>query len=308
MQIGILESDDFSSKALAILGELGTVEKYNDGSVQEFLLDKEVLFIRLGHQINTELLKMVPRLKYLCSPTTGHNHIDMDELVNRSITLLSLQGERDFLMSIRATPEHTLGLVLALLRNYRQAFLSLGNNRWDRDSCRGYELYGNTVGIIGFGRVGYILNSYLQAFGAEVYYYDNDPNVVSDTASRCDDIDELVGSCSIIVLCASYSKDNGVLLQSLHMRLMSGKYFINTARGELVDEDALLDYIIRDHFAGVATDVIDSECGDNRLRQWLDAADGKNVIITPHIAGATYNSMHATEEFIVNKLKSEVVK
>ena len=201
MQIGILEGDSFSEKALDSLDKLGEVENYNGSSLQEFLLDKEALFIRLGYQINKEFLQMTPRLKYLCSPTTGHNHIDTDELIKRSINLISLKGQHEFLMNIRATPEHTLGLILALLRNYRHAFLSVDNNHWDRNSCRGYELYENKVGIIGYGRVGCILNSYLQALGAEVYYFDPEPNIESDTAARCNTLDEMMDRCNIIVLC-----------------------------------------------------------------------------------------------------------
>jgi D-3-phosphoglycerate dehydrogenase len=154
MQIGILEPDAFSDRARERLSHLGRVADFDGSDVGVFLADKEALFVRLLHQIGTEILGKAPRLAYLCSPTTGHTHIDLAELAKRGIALLSLKGETEFLDGIRATPEHTMGLILALLRNYRAAFLSERNDHWDRDRCRGEELAGMPVGIIGFGRVG----------------------------------------------------------------------------------------------------------------------------------------------------------
>jgi D-3-phosphoglycerate dehydrogenase / 2-oxoglutarate reductase len=306
VQIGILEGDGFSEKALDILRRFGAVDAYAGGTLAGFLAGKEVLFVRLSYRIDESLLRLAPNLRYLCSPTTGHNHIDLKALAARSILLFSLQGEQEFLAGIRATPEHTLGLVLALLRKYRHAFLDLNNDRWDRDKYRGEELCGNTVGIIGFGRVGRILNDYFQVFGAKVYFCDPDSGATSKTAVRCDKLQDLIERSSIIVLCASHSERTGVLLAAEHIACMRGKYLVNTARGELIDEVALLEYIQHDHFAGVATDVVENESGPNRLRQWLEAAQGRNVIVTPHIGGATFSSMQATEEFVAAKLERSV--
>ncbi len=307
MHIGILEGDGFSPKAIEVLRALGSVEVYAGGSLSNFLSEKQALFVRLGRRVDEQFLRQAPTLRYLCSPTTGHEHLDIDALARRSIKLLSLRGEREFLSKIRATPEHTVGLMIALLRNYKDAFLSTANDRWDRNRLRGHELYGSTVGLIGFGRVGRILNDYLRAFGSEVLFLDPDPGTASSSAIRCNSLEELIARSRIVVLCASRPDGTGPILIGEHLTQMRGKYFVNTARGELVDEAALLDRVRANHFAGVAIDVIANENGPNKLRDWLKAAEGRNVIVTPHIAGATYRSMHATEEFIVDKLKAQLM-
>jgi D-3-phosphoglycerate dehydrogenase len=164
VQIGILEADGFSPEALARLQRLGPVRAYDDGDLSTFLAPLEALFVRLAHRIDGAFLAMSPNLRWLCSPTTGHNHIDAAALADRGVRLFSLRGERSFLETIRATPEHTLGLILALLRRYRRAFDDVAAGRWDRDACRGDELYGNRVGIIGLGRA---LNARVIAEGVE---------------------------------------------------------------------------------------------------------------------------------------------
>ena len=85
---------------------------------------------------------------------------------------------------------------------------------------------------------------------------------------------------------------------------MEGRYLINTARGELVDEGALLAAVRSNRLAGVAIDVIADENGENRLAEWRTLLPGRNLIVTPHIAGATFDSMKRTELFIAEKLKA----
>ncbi len=306
MRIGILEGDHFSAGAREMLAGIGPVEVFDGGTLEAFLADKEVLFVRLGYRIDCGFMDLAPRLKLLCSPTTGHNHLNEDALSLRGIGLISLRGERAFLERIRATPEHTLGLMLALLRNYRIAFLDSNHRHWDRDRCRGDELFGMRVGIIGLGRVGGIVADYLRALGARVAYADIRPEASRDGCERCGSLAALIEASELVVMCASYVDGQPAILDRQLVGLLDGKYFVNTARGELVDEAALLELVRQERMKGVATDVIANENGPNRLDEWLDAATGRNVIVTPHIAGATWTSMAATEEFIAQKLMTKL--
>lgn len=302
MRIGILEGDHFSAVATETLRCIGTVEEYAGGPVSEFVADKDVLFVRLGYRIDEPLLNSAPMLRYLCSPTTGHNHLDDAALLARGIQVVSLRGEREFLNRIRATPEHTLGLILALLRNYRIAFVDSEHSHWDRDRCRGDELFGMRVGIIGLGRVGAILAGYLQALGARVSFTDPRREIIASGCERYDSVNELLANNALIVMCASYRDGQLPILDEQILCSLKGKYFVNTARGELVDESALMALVREQAIKGIATDVIAHENGENRLDEWLALASHGNVIVTPHIAGATWNSMAATEEFIAEKL------
>lgn len=302
MQIGILEPDNFSPDAGAALARLGTVHAWDGDDLGQFLANVEVLFIRLAHRIDAAFLAMAPRLRYLCTPTTGYTHLDEAALAARNIKVLSLRGERAFLESIRATPEHTFGLILGLLRRYQPAFAHTIAGGWDRDQFRGEELYGNKVGIIGLGRVGYRVASYCEAFGAQVFWCD--PNDVQTASSwqRMPDALAVIAASRIVVLCASYQSGQPPVLGPKELESMTDRYLVNTARGELVDEAALLAAISNDALAGVATDVVANENGENALSRWRTLALTHNVILTPHIGGATVDAMAKTECFIVQKL------
>jgi len=307
MQIGILEPEDFSPIALHKLSQIGTVELFDHNELSFFLQDKEILFIRLEYFLGKSFLDEAKKLKYICTPTTGLNHVNIDECSQRDVKIISLKGEYEFLSTIRATPEHTFGLVLSLLRNYKNAFLSNKNKEWNRDKYKGFELYKNNVGIIGFGRVGKILSKYFEAFGAKVFFYDIDSSIKQINGSfRVDSICKLIEKSNIVILSVSYSKENYKFFNKQYINLLGEKYFVNTARGELVDEDYLIQKIEKGFFKGVAIDVIQNEQNEGDLHRFISATKNNNYIITPHISGATYNSMHRTEEFTTNKLISQI--
>uniref|UniRef100_UPI00404746E8 NAD(P)-dependent oxidoreductase n=1 Tax=Aliarcobacter sp. TaxID=2321116 RepID=UPI00404746E8 len=308
MQIGILEPKDFSKKAVEMLSSIGEVSLFDGKDLDVFMAKKEVLFIRLAHLIGNDFLEKAKNLKYICTPTTGLNHIDLEECKKRQIEIVSLKGEYEFLSTIRATPEHTFGLVLSLLRNYKEAFLSVNNTEWNREKYKGFELYENNIGIIGFGRVGKILAKYFEAFGAKVYFYDIDDSIQEiHGAIKLSNIEEVVNQSNIVILSASYTESNHQFFDKKYIDLLENKYFINTARGELIDEEYLITKLKESFFKGVAMDVIQNEQSNNNLDKLLKLTKSNNLIVTPHIAGATYSSMYRTEEFIVDKLKEDIL-
>lgn len=298
VKVGICEPDDFSVKAIGKLSDKCEVSLYSGGDLREFISDKTAIFVRLKYLITDELLCQAKSLRYICSPTTGLNHI---RLSSDRYEVISLKGEYDFLSTVRATPEHIFGLSLALLRNYVHAFLNEDNTAFDRELYKGYELYGNTVGIIGMGRIGRILGQYYHAFGAKVYYYDI-MSIEGVSAIKCDSVEELIRRSNIIILSANYTRENESMVGEQQFSLMKDKYFINAARGELVDEDALLKYLRTGWFKGAAIDVIANETQQSEFLDELLKLTDSNLIVTPHIGGATYSSMERTEEFIADKL------
>jgi len=311
VRIGILEPSDFSPRAIELLSELGDVEQYSGSeSPASFVSGKDALFIRLAYQIDRSFLEYASSLRYLCTPTTGLNHVDMQACRDNGVRVLCLKGEQDFLASIRATPEHTFGLVLALLRNYATAFRIGSVESCDRDLYKGEEVYKNRVGIIGFGRVGKRLAQYFSVFGASsICFYDTDANIegVHD-AYRVDSVGAVIEQSDIVLLCASYSADSEMMIGRGQIDKMKGRYFVNTARGELVDEEYLLEKVQSGHFKGVALDVITNETDKRRFFPFLEVSPSHNFLITPHISGATYTSMHRTEEFIASRLLEEIGK
>lgn len=303
IKIGILEPHDFSPKAFEILKKLGSISCYDKEELGSFLIDKNVLFVRLKYFISKEFLDNCPNLEIICTPTTGLNHLDLDELKRRGILVLSLKEEAEFLSKIRATPEHIFGLTISLLRNYKKAFLNENNRDWNRDLFRGEEIYGNSIGIIGFGRVGKILTRYFSCFEAKVFYYDIQEIEEQFGAKKIKSIEEVIKASNIIILCASFEETNYQFFDKRYFDMMKDKYFINAARGELIDEEYLLTKINENYFKGVALDVIKDETkAKNNLGSFLNLTNNHNFILTPHIGGATFQSMWETEVFIAQKL------
>jgi D-3-phosphoglycerate dehydrogenase len=303
MQIGIVEHNDFSNEVINSLKEIGEVSLYDSKDLKSFVSNKDVIFIRLEHHINSKFLDSAKKLKFLCSPTTGLNHIDLIECKKRNINVLSLKGENEFLKNVRATPEHSIGLIISLLRRYSQVFNLQSLEKYNRELYKGEELSNANVGIIGFGRVGKILSKYLSSFGSNVFFYDVNDNIISDSnATKVGSIEELIDKSKIIILSASYSIMNEGFIDKRIIDMMNNRYFVNIARGELIEENYLLKKIREGFFKGVAIDVIRNETNRIEYSKWMHLDKRLNFIITPHIGGATYDSMHKTEIFIFQKL------
>ena len=307
MQIGIIEPQDFSLRALTFLSDLGNVSKFESGKIEDFLVDKEIIFVRLNYYFDTHILSNANKLKYICTPTTGLNHLDLDYLRKKNIKVISLKGEFEFLSDIRATSEHTFGLILSLLRNYKNA-ISTTKENFSRDLYKGDEIFNNSIGIIGFGRIGILLAKYIEAFNGNCFFYDIDTTIKEIYgAKRLNSVEQLISKCNVITLCASYEVTSNKFFNKAYIDLLKDKFFINTSRGELVNEKYLLKKVKENFFKGIAIDVIEDESKENNnLNEFLNIDKSINFIITPHIAGATYTSMKRTEEFIVYKLFSQI--
>ena len=308
MQIGIIEPQDFSLRALTLLNDLGNVSKFESGKIGDFLADKEIIFVRLNYYFDNHILSNAKNLKYICTPTTGLNHLDLDYLRKKNIKVISLKGEFDFLSDIRATSEHTFGLILSLLRNYKNA-ISTSKENFSRDLYKGDEIFNNSIGIIGFGRIGKLLAKYIEVFNGNSFFYDTDSSIKEIYgAKKLNSVEELISKCNVITLCASYEVISNKFFNKAYIDLLRDKFFINTARGELINEKYLLKKVKENFFKGIAIDVIRDESKENNnLDEFLNIDKSINFIITPHIAGATYTSMKRTEEFIVGKLKQYFV-
>lgn len=313
-----LEPDNFSKAAIA---ELQGFARYcalpshsllDDIHVKKILQDADVVWTRLAHRIDAAFLEMAPRLKFIASATTGLNHIDIDACAVRGIEVVSLRGETTFLSTITATAELTLSLMLECLRRTGRAHYSVVESGvFDRDKFVGRQLSGLTLGIIGMGRLGSIVAEYGRALRMNVQFCDPLPDLmlnVPQNALRVS-FEELLRTSDIVSLHASYSPGCARILdRRAFSKMRSGSVFINTARGELVDEDALLSALRFGPLGAAAVDVLDDEV----RRAILGAAhpligfakNSDRLIITPHIGGACSDAMEAAELFVAKKLRS----
>lgn len=299
IQIGILEPHDFPRDAIDRLKAVGEVELFNGGKLKEFLGGKNVIFVRLNYYLGESFLSKATRLKTICSPTTGLTHVDERALTKRQVKLISLKDRSEFLEDIRATPEHTLGLILALLRNYKSA-INPSESDWNRDLYLGEEIREHTFGFIGYGRVGRMVAKFLYGMDAKIHYYDVKENIHCEYGESCDSLESLLAKSSFVLLTASLDKSKPVILDETLLEQCEGKYLINIARGELLDEITLLRLARSGFFKGLGLDVLqDEHMFSNRRNRFRDSAQKQNIILTPHIGGATLHSRKRVESYLV---------
>lgn len=308
MKVLIAESGGFSPNAVAELREVAEVVT-GDLDKPQLLAsvhDVDVLWVRLRHRIDAEVLDRAPRLRVVVTATTGLDHIDLDACSARDVRVFSLRGERDFLKDILATAEHTVLLMLAWLRRLPSATRHVEDGGWNRDLFRGGELRGRTVGVIGYGRLGTLVARILAAFGAEVLTYD--PNVSAtevEGPTTWVERDVLLKRASIVSLHVPLNEANTHLIDAQVLTQMrTDALLVNTSRGAVVDERALLAALEAGTLGGYATDVLceESSAGMGHHPLVQRSAIDPRVIVTPHIGGATWESTHKTEEFLSHRL------
>ena len=303
-----VEPDRYSSEARQLLCCIGSLDEaeLTRREIIEQISEYDVLIVRLANQIDREIIDRGNQLKAIVSPTTGIDHIDIEYAKQRGIQVLTLRGETKFLKTICATSEHTWALLLALLRRIPSATTSVLNDEWDRDRFRGHEISGKRIGIVGFGRVGRKVAQYAKAFGAEVLTFEPYEIDVRDGVRRCGSLDELLLNSDIVSLHVPLNASTEQMISRKQLELIPrGGVLINTSRGGILDETALVDALNSSHLAGAAVDVIDSERVESQRRQnplIQYARKHDNLMITPHIAGATTESMRKTEVFMAQKL------
>jgi D-3-phosphoglycerate dehydrogenase len=304
------EPSDYSSEARRILLSIGELHEscLTRDDLLKCLGNFDVLIVRLGIQVDRDLISSSRRLKAIVTATTGLDHIDTEAASERGVAVLSLKGELDFLHSIHATAEHTWALLLALTRNIPAAAASVNREEWNRDLFRGAELFSKILGIVGYGRIGQKVGAYGQAFGMQVIGYDPGKVAFPPLVKKCESLKDLLRIADVISLHVPMNESTKTLMSHAKFEMMKkGALLINTSRGGVVDEEALLKALETGRLGGAALDVLEGEplfpSGKTRLLVEY-AKDHSNLIITPHIGGATFESMEKTEIFMANKLKT----
>ena len=308
LKILVAESNGFSARAfrqLELLGEVFLAD-LDRPALLSHVREADVLWVRLRHRIDTEVLESAPFLKFIVTPTTGLNHIDLDEAERRGIRVLSLRGEIEFLKEVRATAELTIGLMISVLRWIPAAVTHVKSGGWERNLFKGFELFGKQVGIVGYGRLGRIVSRYLRSFDVEVCT--SSPGVDSNSVEagvRVVGLTDLLTEVDIVTLHVNLTNENRGFFGAREFALMKeGAWFVNTSRGELVDERALLHSLTSGRLAGAALDVLSGEhsttLADHSLIAYARTHD--NLIITPHVGGCTVESMDKSESFLAERL------
>ena len=263
--------------------------------------DTDLIIVDLNRCWDANFFERFPKLKAVVSCTTGLDHIDTDYCREKGIKVISLKGETDFLQDVYATAEHTWALILSLIRKVPFAFDDVKRGNWDREKWQGCELRGKTLGIVGYGRVGQQVYGIADAFGMDVLFHDKKYDFYS--------LDKVLKTSDIITVHVPLDESTRGMFGAEQFAMMKPtSYFVNTSRGAIIQEDALLGALIEKKIAGAALDVVNDEPNIyHALKMYIDWSDKHNLIITPHIAGNTAESREKTQLFISHKIKEFIL-
>ena len=241
-----------------------------------------------------------PNLKFIARAGAGLDNIDVAFAKQRDITLLNApEGNMD------AVGEHATGLLLSLMNNFRNADTEVRNGIWDREGNRGYELKGRTVGIIGYGFMGQSFAKKLSGFEVNVIAYDKYKTGFTDAYAKEVSMEEIVKQSDVLSLHVPLTAETRQLVNDeylLHFR--KPIFFINTARGEVVNTKAILSAIKNNKIIGAGLDVLEVEKFPALAAQdWFnDLKSSGKVILTPHVGGWTFESYRKISEVLAEKL------
>jgi D-3-phosphoglycerate dehydrogenase len=260
------------------------------------------LAIRSKFQVDTKVIDNAANLRFICRAGAGMDNIDEAYARSRNITLINApEGNRD------AVGEHAIGLLLSLMNKLNTADAEIRNGSWQREANRGYELKGKTVGIIGYGFMGSSFARKLSGFGVNVIAYDKYKTGFSDTYAREVSMEEIVKHSDVLSLHIPLTTETNKLVTDEYLfHFKKPIFFINTSRGKVVETTAVLNAIKQGKILGAGLDVLEIEKFPNLAQQeWFDELrqNGK-IILSPHVAGWTFDSYRRISEVLAEKLSA----
>lgn len=257
--------------------------------------DARALLVRNQTQVTSELLAAARNLAGVGRLGVGLDNIDLEAASKSGVVVIApLEA------NATSVAELAMGLILALARKIPAADRSTKNGGWDRKGCMGIEVAGKTLALCGFGRIGKLVASRARAFGMRLLVFDpfltRDSAVLQGTdAELCSTLEEALRDADFVSVHAPLTSETKRLFNASRFAAMKrGSFFINTSRGGLVDESALLAALRNGHLAGAALDVREIEPPETRLGfEDLDC-----VILTPHVGAATAEAQTRTFETV----------
>ncbi len=280
----ILVADPLAEEGLALLRRHGQVDVRTGLSPQDLariIGDYDALIVRSGTRVTREVLAAASRLKVVARAGVGVDNIDVDAATELGILVVNAPTG-----NIVAAAEHTIALLMALARRVPQAHLSMRQGEWNRKRFIGVEVREKVLGLIGLGRVASEVAR--RAHGLDMHVLAYDPYVSEEQARKVGahlvSLDEVLSRADFLSLHLPLTPETrGFMSAERLARMKPGAYLINTSRGGVLDERALLEALDSGHLAGAALDVFAEEPlpVEHPLRRH------PKVILTPHIGGST---------------------
>jgi D-3-phosphoglycerate dehydrogenase / 2-oxoglutarate reductase len=277
----ILVREPIAEAGLRLLKERGfDVDVDGDSDLGETIGGYDAIVIRSATKLTAEVIERADRLKVIGRAGVGIDNVDVDAATRRGIVVANAPES-----TVISAAEHTIGLLVALTRNIPQAHAALKQGRWERKTYGGVELADKTLGVLGFGRIGQQVARRAAGLGMRVTAYD--PFVAPDRfrelgVEQLEDLSGIYAGADFITLHLPLTDETrGSVGADAFAQMRDGVRIVNAARGELIDEDALLLALRSGKVGGAALDVFSSEPYSGPLLE-LD-----NVVATPHLAAST---------------------
>jgi D-3-phosphoglycerate dehydrogenase len=284
--------------------------KSSKSEIETKIQDYQGIVIRSRFKIDKTFLDKATSLQFIARVGAGLESIDCDYALSKNIQLIAApEGNRN------AVAEHTLGMILSLFNNLNQADAEIKSGQWNRESNRGHELNGKTVGIIGYGNMGKSFAKKLQGFEVEVLCYDILENI-GDNNARQVSLIELQQKTDVLSLHIPWTPETDKMVNSNFVNAFSKPFWIiNTSRGKNIVTTDLVEAMKSKKILGAGLDVLEYEklsfetlflsANDNESKlpdafQYL--LNAKNAILSPHIAGWTFESHERLAQVIVDKI------
>lgn len=295
----ILVADQVHEDGLRILREAGLRVDDLAGISREDLLriigDYEVLLVRSRTLVDREVLRRGRRLLIVGRAGSGLDNIDVGEAERLGIKVVNCPS-----YVAKSTAELTVGLMLCLMRRIVFCDTCMKCGVWIKSSHEGEMLFGKRVAVIGWGRVGRRVSRILKSFGCEVTVVDPfiDPSAVVSRGFHYSPLEDALKTCDVFTIHVSLNESTRRMFGPREFSMIKpSAYFINTSRGEVVDEDALIKALETGRLKGAALDVYNSE--PPRLPR---IPEGLNVVFTPHIGAQTVEAQRETAKMLSRRI------
>jgi len=320
MKLGFFEAEGWEKeileKEIPDLEIYFTSERLTKENVKNFQ-DLDILSIFISSEIDKEIIDSLPNLKLITTRSTGYDHIDCEYCKNKGILICNIPE-----YGTKTVAEWTIGLMLNLMRKIYYAIDQIKEvESFDLKNLRGEELYGKTLGVIGTGRIGKEVIKLVKAFGMNILAYDAypDENFAKEFNITYTSLEELLKNSDVITVHVNLNPSTYHLINKENTKLIKrGAYLINTARGGIVEAEALLYALKEGILKGAALDVLEEETEIKEELELLTKQQIKtdeiktlwqnhilmkmpNVLITPHNA---FNSKEAIERILMTTIEN----
>lgn len=285
----VLVLGNVGSEGLDLLRDIAELtvlpEPVSVADIAACIEDMDAVLHKTG-RIDAGVMSRQARLRIIARHGVGLDELDLDSIRRAGVPVSTTPGANS-----NAVAEATVGMALNVLRHLPRSEAMIKRDRaWKRESLMGRELGQAVVGIVGFGRIGRLAARYFAVFGARVIVTDIDIEAVADSPYPAVGLEELLRTSDVISLHCPMTPETRHLIDRERLRLVKpDAIVVNTARGALVDEDALVDAVTAGRLAGAALDVYDREPPE--FASPLFACD--NIFTTPHVAAMTIQAQTA---------------